>query len=480
MVIQHMEHIESHPAKFYLFAGFLSFNLLLVNVSFAGTVRFTPSIELKESYSDNILLAPKGREQGEWVTDISPAFSLQTTGSHFTANVDYTLQNLFYLKESKRNQTYNQLSANSNAELVDDYFFFDASAYHTQRIVNADQPIANNNIAVTRNRTNVSSYSLSPYFKHSFRGIMDATLRYSYSDVDYRRGELIDSKQSGVNLQLTSPEREIGFNWGLNYSKRKNNFAIGNDSMFSRGSLQLGYRLTTRANIYATGGKEENSFIVSNNQNIDKSFWNVGAGWQPGARDSITLEFGERFFGKTGRFSWRHNTKRLVLNANYQEELSTSALNFLQQQQIGYVSSRDQPADTTGNSITAQVYVRAIATLALNYTVSKTSLTMSYSNERRKFQDTGDATRYQYLNASVRLRSSSAWTYILGTRWRSLYTSSTGVKTFYSNINFAIQRQLTPRLQAVLAVNYSFRNSTNALTDYDENILSIGITKTFN
>ncbi len=479
MVIQHMGHIEFYPAKFYFLAGFISLNLFIPDTVFAGEVRFTPSVMLKESYSDNILLAPKGQEQGDFVSEISPAFSLQTKSSHFTANVDYTLQNLLYLKDSNRNQSFNQLSANSKAELVDDYLFFDINANHRQRIVNADQPIANNNIAITSNRTNVSSYNLSPYFQHSFRGIMDAALRYSYSNVDYRRDELIDSKQTGIFFQLSSPARETGFNWGVNYSKRKNNFETGNDSTFSRGSLQLGYRLTTRTNVYATGGKENNSFIVNNNQNIDKSFWNVGADWQPGARDNITVEFGERFFGKTGRFGWQHNARRLVLNADYREELSTSALTLLGRQQVGSIDSRNQPVDT-GNSITSQVYVRKIATLGLTYRLSKTSFALNYSNDRRIFQDTGDETRTEFVSASVQLRSSSVLTYVLGTRWNSRYTSSTGGKTFITNVNFAIQQQLTPRIQAELAVKHSFRNSTNALTDYDENILSVGITQTFN
>ncbi|VAW98304.1 hypothetical protein MNBD_GAMMA23-56 [hydrothermal vent metagenome] len=480
MVIQHMEHIESRPDKLYLLAGLLSLNFLLGHVSYAGEVRFTPFVGLKESYSDNILLAPKGQEEGEFVTEISPGFSLQTTGSNFRSTVNYTLQNLYYLKDSNRNQAYNQLSASSNAELVDDYFFFDVNANHTQAIANADEPVANNNIAVTSNRISVTSYNLSPYFRHSFRGIMDATLRYSYSEVDFRRDELVDSTQSGVNLQLTSPQRTTGVSWGVNYSKTKSAFGTGNDFIFGRGSLQLGYRFTTRTNIYATSGKEDNSFAVNNNQNIDQSFWNVGAAWQPSAQDSITVEFGDRFFGKTERFGWRHNSRRLVFSVDYQEELSTSALALLDQQQSGSTTMQNQPINNIGTSITSQVFVRSIGTATLTYAISKTNIVMSYSNERRKFQDTGEISRIQFASASVRVRASSAWAYSLGANWSNRYNSSTALKTSFTNINFSIQRQLTPLLQAVVAFNTSLQKSNNALTDYNENILSIGITKTFN
>ncbi len=478
MVIPHMEHIESRFIKLCFLAWFLLFNFLFAKASY-GEIRFTPYVALKESYSDNILLAPKGQEQSEFVTEISPGFNLQTTGSRFRSTVNYTLQNLYYLKESNRNQVYNQLAASSNAELVDDYFFFDANANHTQQIVNADEPVTNNNISVTSNRISVTSYNLSPYFRHSFRGVMDATVRYSYSQVDFRRDELLDSKQSGIDLQLTSPQRTTGFSWGVNYSKLKSDFGTGNEFIFGRGSLQLGYRFTTRTNIYATSGKEDNSFAVNNNQNIDQSFWNIGAGWQPGAQDSINIEFGERFFGKTGRFGWRHNARRLVFSIDYQEELSTSALTLLDQQQADTTGVQNQ-AISLGTSITSQVFVRTIGTATLTYALSKTNLVMSYSNERRKFQDTGDMTRIQFASASVQLRSSPVWTYRLGTNWSRRYNSITDLKTSFTNINFAIQRQVTPLLQAVLAFNVSLQNSTNPVTDYDENILSFGITKTFN
>jgi len=482
MVIQHMDRTKAQSAKFYYLAGLFSFNVLLSNSAFSGEVSFVPSVELKESYSDNILLAPKGQEQGEFVTEIAPAFNLLMQGAHFNANVNYRLQHLLYLKESNRNQTNNQLSANSNAELVDDYFFLDLNANHTQQIINAEQPVGNNNISVTSNRSDVTSYNIAPYFKHSFRNIMDATLRYSYSEVDYRRDELVDSSQNGYSLKLNSPTNLIGFSWGLDYTKQKNDLETGNDSEFKRGGLQLGYRFTTRTHVYASAGKDENTFAVTNNQDIDESYWNVGLDWKPGARDSISFQYGERFFGHTGQFSWRHNARRLVFNANYEEELSTAALSLLQAQQLGDTTSQQDFNQTldTSNSISSQVFVRENGTLGLSYTFSKTSLSLSYSNERRKFQSSGDFTRSQNVNATISLRSSALVTYVFGSRWTRAYSSSTEAKIFNLNLDFSIQRKLTQRLQAELSIIHGVRHSSNFASDYEENIISLGITQTFN
>jgi len=476
MVIQRMVHKKAALSFFVL----VPFSLFIANLSLAGQVTFTPSINLKESYSDNILLAPKGQEQSETVTEITPAFDLLMRGARFNASVNYSMQNLLYRKENNRNETYNQLSATSTSELVSDYLFFDANANHSQQIVNADEPVGTNNIAVTNNTSNVTSYSLSPYFWHSYRNILDASLRYSYSEVDYRRDELIDSTQSGFDAALTSPTNTTGFSWGLNYLKQKSDFETGNDSEFKRGSLSLGYRFTRRTHLYASKGKDENTFTVANNQDISEPYWNVGFEWQPGSRDFLSLQYGERFFGHTSQFSWRHTGRRLNLNASYEEELSTAALSLLQSQQLASASSQqEQPVDAN-NSINSQVFVRELGRVGITYNVSKTSLSLNYSNEVRKFQETGDITKAKIADLSLSLRSSRVLTYVFGTRWSSNYTASTDTKSFDTNINFTIQREFAARLQGEFLISHGIRRSSISSSDYDENIISLGITKSFN
>lgn len=481
MVIQHMGHKESLTLlKTPLVLCLLLVSFFLANHSIAGQVTFTPSIALKQSYSDNILLAPKGQEESETVTEVTPAFSLLMRGASFNASVNYSMQNLLYKKENNRNETYNQLSATSTADLVADYLFFDVNANHSQQVVNADNPIGSNNIAVTNNTSNVSSYTLAPYFQHSFRNVMDASIRFSRSEVDYRRDELIDSTQTGVDVSLSSPTTSPGLSWGLNYLKQKNDFETGNDSEFKRGSVQLGYRFTQRTHAYASKGKDENTFEVANNQDISEPYWNAGFDWQPSSRDYLSLQYGERFFGHTTQFSWRHTGRRLNLTASYEEELSTAASSLLQSQQISSTNTQqNQPTDST-NSVSSQVFIKELGALGLTYTISKTSLSLNYSNDKRVFQSTGEITQLRSASFSARLRSSSVMTYVFGTRWSRNSTASTNTKLYRTNIDFSIERQLSAQLQGELSLSHGLRRSSSSASGYDENIVSLGITKTFN
>ena len=90
--------------------------LLLSSHSVAAEWKITPSLDLRETYSDNIRLAPQGNEQSDFVTQINPGISLTGTGPRLKVNASYVMQNLFYAEESSRNTINHLLSANANAE----------------------------------------------------------------------------------------------------------------------------------------------------------------------------------------------------------------------------------------------------------------------------------------------------------------------------------------------------------------------------
>jgi len=457
----------------------LSFAMLLTAKVNAGEVKFIPSLEVAESYSDNILLASKGSEQGEFVTELKPAFLLQMQGRRFNANVYYSIQDLHYLKVSDRNNTNSQLSANSTTELISESLFLDVNASRNQQIIDSDQPIGFNNIAVTTNVTDVMTYSISPYYQHRFGNSLEALVRYTNSNVDFRKDEVTDSEQNSISLTLNSPSNAIGFGWGLDYISQKSELETGTETEFMQGSITLGYRFTPRISLSATSGKEENTFSTNASQNIDDSYWNVDLNLQIGSRDTVLLGYGERYFGNTESFNWQHSGRRLNFSVDYTEEVSNFALSLLQSQQTADTAS-NQPLVNNAGSISSQSFVREVGTLNASYDFSKTSIRVLYSNDRRLTQNSSDYTRLQTVNAQFSLRSSSVLTYSLGTRWIKNYTSNTNAKTFNTFLDFSVERRLSPSMRAALTINHNLRHSTSATNDYEENIYSISLSKTFN
>ena len=69
-----------------------------------------PSLSLTENYSDNIRRAPRGNEQSDLITQISPGLNLTGTGPKLTFSTIYQMQNLFYAKNKQSDSTRHNLA----------------------------------------------------------------------------------------------------------------------------------------------------------------------------------------------------------------------------------------------------------------------------------------------------------------------------------------------------------------------------------
>ena len=94
--------------------------LLLSLQAHAVEWEFTPTLQLKETYTDNVRLS-NTNEESDFITQVNPGISIVGLGPHLRFNTRYVMQNLLYAKESDRNATNHQLNANGNAELLPDH-----------------------------------------------------------------------------------------------------------------------------------------------------------------------------------------------------------------------------------------------------------------------------------------------------------------------------------------------------------------------
>jgi len=465
----------------FVVSGFI-FIILSQEIN-AGEIEFTPSLEVKQSYTDNLYLSTPGNEQGEFVTEVSPAFLLRMSGARFNAVVDLTMQNLFYNKFRESNTTFYQLNATSTSEMVKDYFYFDANANHGQRIIDTNSPIGSNNIAITNNVANATSFVVSPYFRHSYRNLFDALARYSYSEVNYRRGESDNSRQSVYDVRLNTPVQKMGYTWSANVLNQKTDYETSSDSLLKKRSLQLGYRYPQRTHIYASGGRDENTYDNSSTPDISESFWIVGADLQFGGRDFVSFGYGERFFGPTGNFRWEHRARRLNFNMSYREEFSNSALIFLGSNQSAASSSLNTNStlqNQANNSITTETFLQKVGTLGLTYNFSKTSISVGYSDDQRNFQVSGSTTRTKRASLSINLRSTNRLTYVLNTIWNRRNDSTTNLNNFDTLVRLSAIRRLSPSLDLEFLLSHNIRRGQDSTIDYNENIASVSLTKVFN
>lgn len=301
----------------------------------AGAVdwEIVPTLELKETFSDNVRLSNTD-EESDFITQVNPGISLNGLGPRLKFNSRYVMQNLFYAKEHGRNATNHQLNANGNAELLSDHLFVDAKASISQRSISSFGPQSEDNTNITNNRTNIETYSFSPYLLHHFRNIADAELRYTHDSVSTSgSGSAVatgfsDSKSDSIRLLLTSGDDFRILGWGLNYNKQHIDFNSGQtvDQVTYGGDLS--YRLTPQFKLIANGGYERNDYLSITGDSAG-SFWKGGFAWTPSRRTNIEAQAGRRYFGDSYSFKASHRSRRTAWNVSYSEDVTTTRSQFL-------------------------------------------------------------------------------------------------------------------------------------------------------
>jgi uncharacterized protein (PEP-CTERM system associated) len=320
--------------------------LLLSLPASAVEWEFTPTLQLKETFTDNVRLS-NTNEESDFITQVNPGISIVGLGPHLRFNTRYVMQNLFYAKEHGRNATNHQLDANGNAELLPEHLFVDAQASISQRSTSSFGPQSEDNTNITNNRTNVETYSFSPYLLHHFKDFADAELRYTHDSVSTSGSgsavstELQDSTSNSILMRLTSGDDFQTLGWGLYYNKQRIDFDSGQEVDQVSYGADLRYRLSRKFSLLANGGYEKNDYL-SITGDSGGSFWKAGFDWTPSRRTSVEALAGKRYYGDSYSLKASHRSRRTAFNVSYSEDVTTTRDQFLLPATINTAALLDQ------------------------------------------------------------------------------------------------------------------------------------------
>lgn len=495
--------------------------LLVYSHAGAAEWKITPSLDLKETYTDNVKLAAPGLEKSEFITQINPGISLTGTSSHLKLNANYVMQNLVYAEESSQNTMNHMLNANANAELIDNLLFLDGRAAISQQNISLLGPQAADNVNITGNRTEVQTYSVSPYLRHSFNNFASTEIRYIHNEVSTGGSGLLNSQADRIQLGLSSGSAFKTLGWGLNYSNGKTHY--GNTANTNTPALEteavsgnLSYSITPKFRLTATGGYEKNNYM-SIGPKPDGSFWSAGFSWAPSAMTSIDASAGRRFFGDTYSLAASHRTRLTAWNLGYSEDITTTQSQFLNPVTIDTASFLnpllDNPALTpaqkqdiqtfiqnyptlTGsiNSLTNRVFLQKRLQASVAVTGAKNILVLSLFNTLREAQtpQSQDITLLNSVNLALNDKTkqvgvNASWNWRIGSRTsanfgagytRSSYPSL-GRADNDKIIRISLTRQLQSKLNGSIEFRHLQRDSSQSGGDYSENALIASLSMRF-
>ena len=481
----------------------------------AGVWDIVPRASVAGIYTDNLDLTPDN-EQSALIAEVTPGINIDGRSGRFEASLDYQMQNFISREFSSTVSTSHQLDAKSTTELVDNFFFFDAGARAGQAIINANGTISLSNYNNNRNRTNVATYTLSPYIRPHFSDYADGTLRYSYSDVLYSKssssnstngGGASDSTNTSVDANLISGRFFKELSWFANYSNRKRSQNSRADDTFENAGGEARYRITNTFSLVGQGGWINNDYQSRDDIN-NGTYWAVGGFWQPSRFYSLLALTGKNLTtatlglyptrrtellvtyrnrkigtnpGKTWSGSFAHRTRRTNWRAGYLEDTTTTQEQELLRQQ-GSLNNVPLPPITT---LTDEVIERKRAFGSVGVDTGKTGLRMNIFHEQRDFQESGEEETTRGISGSWDWRFAPRTNWILTGSWQRIErdnTISTGTNAAdrdFWYIQPQIRRQIRTYLDGSLAYRFVRQDSDDDRNNYDENSVIARITAYF-
>lgn len=312
-------------------------------------VRITPRISVEAAYTDNVRAAPRGEEEGDFFTTVTPGVNVRATGGRFEGALDYGLIAEEYLDTEEFGGFSNSLLGTGRGELWDDRLFFDASASLQRAAANRRGAISATGRDVGQNQTEVFNFRAGPFLRLDLAGVAISTTSYTYSQTIYDPVEETASADASnfgtrpLNIgDATTHAFSQTFESGRDFTQLRWNVAAahdetkrdgggggvqGQDETFRQRSLIAGgeYLITRHFSALGSVGYEDIEDDTIRNEDVSGAVYSVGARLT-GNRSTLRFEVGQRYGDTSYSFDSQYQfSPALVFNAFYSEAVTTQS-----------------------------------------------------------------------------------------------------------------------------------------------------------
>jgi uncharacterized protein (PEP-CTERM system associated) len=348
-------------------AGGAAFGCTLIVASAAAMAdqwRIMPRASVEESYTSNVRLAPKGQEESDLITRLTPGVSIRGTGPSLRVGVDYDPDLLFYLDADDQNGIRNNLAGFASADWFERRLLLDTQASIVQAFANPTAGVAGANslaldtiptrtsdVTGSNNLTEVQSFNFSPAWRDRFGDFAEGELRYRFGAVFSGDSSISDLTTNTLSASLHSVQAGGGrLGWGLSALQDWTDTSGGTSGIGGTGGTALGdtsrqrslvrsdlsYRVFSQLSLLGSLGwetvKDPTLFDPP-----DGPTWNIGFEYRIRPRSFIRVTYGRRFEDQdlevASQWQLGSTTK---LSLGYTQSLQTSQSSLLgQTTQIG-------------------------------------------------------------------------------------------------------------------------------------------------
>ncbi len=474
-----MGHSLSHYRRFWYYLALLLLFLVSERASLAGSWSIVPSVYVAASHNNNIFLSPPGAGKSDTILQLNPEIRLNGKGKRGSVSLYYEMQNIFYAKNTKFNDTFHILNARANAELVPKLFFIDTTLGRTQQIISRNTGAPLDNISISANRTNVDVVSVSPYIKTNIGNKLTTEIRYASAWTRYDRDILADIRNQTVYADLRNDLTSSRGQWAIIYTNREYEPDTGENYSYERAYIDVDFSVTGKLGLLASAGYENNGYNQSAVTRSEKSStWDAGLRWSPERNNSISIRLGERAFGKTRSLDFSYRTQRWTWGVGYSEEFRNNLSVLIRNQQSDNPDiSIILPGDSTP---TIETYLSRRSDFSARRSYGKTDIAFSVYDRRREFQQTGQKEHISGGEVKLDWRFQKRSKFLLG-----FNKEKQKLRGGFNNYDLIIgtiglDRRLSRKSNLKFDYRYYQRDSNNfAQNDYKQNQVTLGLTVIF-
>jgi uncharacterized protein (PEP-CTERM system associated) len=458
----------------------------------------TAAVAPAVTYTDNLCLSNDDKK-GEWIVLLTPEVGVQATGARANLNLNASVEfndltnsdlekqgcNGQQVVGDDRKQYAPRVNGDANAILVENWLYIDASANAYQNQISPFLSGSNDSLNRDGNTNTTYQYNVSPYISRRFKDMAELNLRYRYDD-QYNTEDLVgDSSQHSVQLLLDSLSGagQTNLMWGIqgDYSKANYSGVLNEqdtDSTLKSAQLNLGYQLNRVWQINGFAGDEWNDFVSEAND-IDGSFWDVGLRWTPNARTTVDVGNGHRFFGNSPRFAISYRHKRSAFNARYSRDLTYDRnIRSLDQTPPGGIETGPPTNINPGlTTVSDAPILDERFTLGYGYQGRRIGLGVNaFHSEQTRAERGLDAT-FMGVSATASQRLSQRLSVSCGADWNQQEPRDSRSElindTEYWSFNFRVRGQVGQNTSLSFDYRYTDRQSEIALDEYTENRFTV-------
>lgn len=292
--------------------------------------RVAPSLSVTGTYTDNVTLQPDALAQSQFLTEYLPALAVTGSGERYKVEADTRWRHFSYhgTRRPGTIDSTHEYSFSGQGELARDLLFIEAEGASSLQSISAFGPQSGNNPYVRNNRTEVSTWRVSPHIEHGFGRSARMSLRYTRDSVDagelnsYGRS-LSDTFSAGLSSGAGSPT----LGWGLNFLRQDIDSERAGSTSSTNIVSNLSYALNRRFALTATAGYDRYDYQSLGGRTSGRS-WSAGFDWQPSLRTSLKASLGRHYFGKTGALNALHRSRRTSWIINYDDAVTTTRAQF--------------------------------------------------------------------------------------------------------------------------------------------------------